>query len=331
MPITAEIRERRKRYLGSSDIAAIVGYNQYANAADIWLAKTGRLVDDRGSTASRAGQHLEKAALSYFEEEHGVQLARDIWLDDGEFFCANLDGAVLNHDAMEQALIANGNQPLPRWTGEYIISPVEAKSTALKQNWGQVHDEDAVPDSVLCQVQWQIGLIGPHCQVGWVPVLFPGYKQVADAKIYRVERNQEMIDSLQELGRRFWKKYVEQDQRPPDVTPHLDVVKRVRRELTTISLGDDAAVAWETYEAAKAVRTNAEANEEHAKAAVLTLLGDSQAGMLPDGRTIQFATENGAKRCDLERLLIEEPEMYKRLVTVSTRQVLRIKKARGSR
>jgi predicted phage-related endonuclease len=125
MPITNEIRERRRRFLGSSDISAIIGVNQYRNAGDLWLDKTGRLTDDKGSTASRSGQHLEEAALRMFEEERGVKLARDIWLDDGEFFCANLDACLL------RGVIAS-SQPR-RWNRLSRRSQIHGPQTELGQ------------------------------------------------------------------------------------------------------------------------------------------------------------------------------------------------------
>jgi len=41
MALTTEQREIRRRYLGSSDIAAIFGMSPWKSAYDVWLEKTG--------------------------------------------------------------------------------------------------------------------------------------------------------------------------------------------------------------------------------------------------------------------------------------------------
>src|ERR1041385_8144225 len=163
MAITAAQREKRRKYIGSSDVASIVGLNEFVNAHDLWLGKTGRLVEGNGSVAADIGQDLEGAVLKMFEREKEVTLVRDIWLEREGIFCANLDAAICDSDRLTQG---HANS---------VVSPVEAKSTGYQEFWGKEGSE--VPPVVLCQVAWQMMIVGEHCEIGWVPVIFPGYKK----------------------------------------------------------------------------------------------------------------------------------------------------------
>lgn len=44
--ITDKQREQRRRYIGGSDMAAILGVDPWKTQVDLWLEKTGRLVDE---------------------------------------------------------------------------------------------------------------------------------------------------------------------------------------------------------------------------------------------------------------------------------------------
>src|SRR6185436_20433525 len=100
-----------------------------------------------------------------------------------------------------------------------------------------------------CQLLWQMDRIGDHCQYGITGVIWPSFKQFK-FELYRVGRDQEAIDGLNEMAEWFWK-FVKADVRPPDTTPHLETLKRVKREpASMISLGDEAEGIWQQREEA---------------------------------------------------------------------------------
>ncbi len=314
--LTAAQRDKRKAFIGSSDIAALCGLSEFANAHDIWLEKTGRLVEGNGSAAAEMGNDLEGAVLSMFERERGIKVVRNIWLERETIFCANLDGAICDSDQLTKGF------------PNAVLEPVEAKSTGYQEFWGKEGAE--IPPVVLCQVAWQMMVIGAHCERGWVPVLFPGYKKF-DFKIFPVERTKsvnELIEVLVEQAFAFWK-LVESDTPPENLTPHLPTLKRVRREAeTVISLDDEAAEEWAKFERARERVSKWEATKEQRYARLVTMLGASEAGRLPDGRMLTYMEQSGARHCDFDLLQAEAPELYKRLVTQGRFRVLRMKKAK---
>ena len=50
----------RTKYLGGSDIGAILGFSKYRTALDVWLEKTGRVVSNVDNLPVRFGSFAEE-------------------------------------------------------------------------------------------------------------------------------------------------------------------------------------------------------------------------------------------------------------------------------
>ncbi len=325
MALTTEQRERRKRFLGSSDIASICGFSEFANASDVWLEKTGRLKEDRGSDAADIGVDMEETVIQQVERRLDRDVKRHIWLDDGGFRCANLDGALQSDDAPDE-VDSFTNLAGKAVLGSWFEAPVEAKSTGYKEDyWGE--EIDAVPAVVKCQLHWQMDLIGEHCQYGLTGVIWPSFKSFK-FELYRVTREQDLIDELNDTANWFWA-HVQADIEPPNTTPHLETLKRRKRiPATVISLGDEADVEWKKYRRSKEREEFWKASAEQRYARIVKMLGDNEAGRLPCGDTITYLEQNGKRNIDLDVLEFRAPELYRELVTQGRYRVLRRAKAK---
>ena len=313
MALSEAQREKRKSYLGSSDVAAVVGVDPFRNASDVWLDKSGRLKDrDSASKAADMGNDLEDAVLNMFERRTRISLKRSVFLtreDSGFPACANLDAG--------------------EYDGPNLRAVVEAKSTSLQDEWGDA--VSAVPLRVEIQCQWQMWV--GDCELAWVPVLLSQFGRFK-FEVYQVERNEKLLGPVVERARWFWNHCVVEDNEPDDV-PHLETLKRRSRgEIDdVISLPTEVAVAWNDLEGAKQRKVAAETDEEHYKAIVLKGLGDAAAGRLPDGRLITYKEQNGGRHCDFDLLEMElralgQSSIYDKLVRKSRFPVLRIAKAK---
>ena len=69
--ITSEYKLARKRYIGSSDMAAILGLSPYATAHDVFLEKTGRVEDDPGNENTELGNRFEGALVEFCCDQIG--------------------------------------------------------------------------------------------------------------------------------------------------------------------------------------------------------------------------------------------------------------------
>lgn len=323
--ITEEERQRRHKFLGSSDIAKIVGCHWKQNIADCYYEKTEQLIPEKfgGSREAKMGIHLEGAILDMFEDAMDVKLERNIWLQHPTHpFCANLDAAIiedLDFPQTDALVFKNGNPKISRY--ERIISPVEAKSTRFIENWGE--DFDEAPLQVVVQVHWQMFLAGPQCRRGYAPVFFPKYKDFGFEYV-PITRDQELIDDLEFAGREFMESV--RDRKPPkDVAPALDTLKRVKREPESlISIKEDGAAVVKEWRQFVEKKSFTVSDVDRLKQSVIALLDNAEEGRLPDGSLIRYPMYAGSRHCDLDLVefklsrLQDEIERAKEMIRTAT-------------
>ena len=261
--ITEEQRQTRKRYIGSSDAAAILGMDPYRSAYDVWLEKTGKVDAFAGNAATEAGNLLERACLDWVAPQLSP-FARDVMEFAGDLI-ANFDGLS----------IANNFTVEAKTTG--IVGPANA-------GYGDVTEGPCVeiPDANVIQVHHQMVVAGPCCDIAYVPVLIGG----KGFRLYTVPRLRDLTEVVWESGTRFMERHVKTDIPPENSTPSLDVLKRMRREPNkVISIPDEIVTAW--LAASKAL-DDAEKLEEVRKIALIESLSDAEAADWSGGRLTYF-------------------------------------------
>ncbi|MFH1497510.1 MAG: YqaJ viral recombinase family protein [Verrucomicrobiota bacterium] len=295
MPITKAQFSQRSKRLGGSDVAAVIGVDPWRNAGDVWLEKTEQVKPAEPTPAMLAGTHFETAILDWASETLGP-LTRNQYR-------SRVDLCLGTHaDALTRA----GNEP------------VEAKTAGLfgplVDDWGD-DGTDQVPEHVWAQAHAHM-IVAP-ARVCHVPTFLGG----RGFAMFRVDYDEEFGNHLIEYLPFWWKEYVATRTPPPDVTPHLDVLKRRFR-----FPGEPAEVAddlIEAVEAATNLRKAAVKAEEEAKAAVVAALGASIWGQSTSGRTVTYR-EQSARHVDSARL--KAAGLYDEYVNVSTFPVLRFPK-----
>jgi putative phage-type endonuclease len=314
--ITPEQREARKSVIGSSDVPALCGVDPYRSLSDLWLDKTGQLEDRPASEDCERGNGLEPVVLNWFERRMGVTLERNIELRDGGIFGANLDAVIPDYEAT-----------IKEWRRK-AIAVVEAKTTVDDEAWGE--PPDGVPLKVLVQVQAQ--MMVADCQIAYVPVLMPKYKRF-HFEVYQIQRHDAMIAEIKARGEWFWERHVLADIPPPDVMPHMEALKRIRREpASMVNLNEDAAMQFDLLTQYKAQKKQLEQLIEVAQTEIITALGNAEAGEFANGERLTYLEQNGPYSCDwqlLEMRLREcgQEALYNELVRQSRFRVLRHKKA----
>jgi putative phage-type endonuclease len=308
--LTAEERAQRRPYLGSSDAAAILGLSPFATARDVWWDKCGPEIPDDELKEQQFGSLLEDAVCAYASKRLGLPITRKVFVvaDRGPgagVLAASLDAVV---DGRPEG--------------------VEAKTAGSSAGWGD-EGSDEVPEHVLIQCQHQAYVA--NLERVWVPALVVGYR--AEFRLYCVNRHEGLINAIVDAEMRFYREHIE-PRIPPDgyTVPPIEYVKHARRTAAkTVELDADAIAAWNGLEEAKAEAKRIENLCDDRKAAVLALLGDAEAGKLPDGRTITYFEQNSAPRCDYTRLRALHPGAYLECVSQGTHRTLRIQKAKGGK
>ena len=176
----------RTKFLGASEIPAVLGLSPFKSPLDVFLEKTGRLVQNPPTIQMRAGNFLEPLVIELFEEETGIQVVNKqahLTLQDHPFISATIDGETLDGCL------------------------VECKTTGSSEGWGEP-GTDQVPDHILVQVVQQMAVSDKG--VVWIPVLIGRN----DFRIYRIGRDLELEKIVVARGVEFWEKHVLADVPP---------------------------------------------------------------------------------------------------------------------
>jgi len=193
---------------------------------------------------------LEPLLLDYVEYKIDQSIERGVMCENGRL-AANLDGLITSDGIGD--------------------SHVEAKTTSLVEEWGDPEVANEVPAKVLIQCHHQF-----HCAataLAWVPVLLGGWGGLR-LKLYRVERNDRLVESVAERCESFWDRYVQPMIPPPGDPGKLDMLKRVVRQPSkSIIVASEAVEAFET---AKAMQRLASDCKRQAEAQLLIAMGDAE-------------------------------------------------------
>lgn len=257
--ITADQALERRYHIGSSDIAAILGIDPYKTAADVYWQKVGNIPvdEDRSDVndACNAGNFLEGPIKDWAESRLGL-IERDVYVEaeDG-ILAANLDGHLIGRPEIVEAKTCNvvGYSPERDQFGE--------------------EGTDQVPGRVLLQVQHQFYCAGPEYRVCHVPVLIGGRGFV----LFRVERNDYLVNTVVERAMAFWNNHVIPRIPPTDSLASIDTLKLIERAPAEEVRVSDGLV--EAYLTANAIKLETEKVAEAAKTELLNALGDAEIGV----------------------------------------------------
>ena len=94
--------EQRRKTIGGSDAASIIGMNTYSSPYTVWAEKLGKLPPKEDNESMRLGRDLEEYVAKRFTEETGIKLRREnnILINPKYPFAhANVDRMVVGEDA----------------------------------------------------------------------------------------------------------------------------------------------------------------------------------------------------------------------------------------
>ena len=198
----------RKQGIGSSDAAAACGIHPYLSMLELWMIKTGRMASNidesiEGYSPLYWGNTLEPMVAKFYQEHTGNKVRRV--------------NAILQHPDPDKAfMLANLDYAI---TGNDEVQILECKTAG---EHGAKLWKHGVPLYVTCQVQHQLAVTGKAA--AHICVLLCGH----EAKIYKVERDEHLIDSIMEHERLFWQ-YVETD--TPPTPDHSESAAKALKQL----------------------------------------------------------------------------------------------------
>jgi putative phage-type endonuclease len=307
MLINQDFSVDRSKYIGGSDIGAILGLSRFKTPLEVWMEKTGKETKKVDSLPLRFGSFAEDFVAREYSRATGFELIHDesIYLHpEHAFMSAHIDRFVLEVGSSSPTRILECKTANPFSSGD----------------WGEI-GSDEVPMSYLCQCIWYMAITG--IEKTDLAVLFGN----SDFRIYEVARDQGLEELVIAKATTFWNEYVLKDI-PPPVQSEADCQ-------TIFSKGDPAKsieAGQDTLELTKRLHTlNSEIDvrEEELssiKQIIMSQMGEAEL-LTYQGRTL--ATWKAPKpsfRLDGKTLELEHPEIasnYKIPVQNSRRLVIK--------
>lgn len=270
-------RQLRKRFIGSSDAAAVCGISPWASAWDVWAEKTGRAPGFAGNEMTEAGTYLERGCIDWLSNKLGMPITTDqSYVAADEIRACNMDGLILSQIRPES---------------------VEIKTVGLfggrgPDSWGDTSDGgEGIPPEVLIQTHHQFGVLDSEFGEGQVSlchvVAFVAGRGFCH---YRVRRNDSLVKSIIDTELSFWNDFVIANQPPSDSKPSRGILKSLVRVPGLVVPVDQETV--HSWLAAKEIEKAAVERRKELEAAVLVQLGDAEGGDLGEmGSLTYFETE----------------------------------------
>ena len=298
----AELQEaiRRSTYIGSSDVAGILGLSQWATPLDVWRAKVYPhqvQITDEKRRLFRRGHLMEPVIRTMAVEEYGLQVQdMNVRYSDPQYdwMRAEIDFETFLHDAL-------------------INNDAKSVHPFSVHKWGE-EGTDEIPIEYHAQFQYGMMVTGrsvTHCYA-----LFGTDNLVR----YVIHRDPETIAGIREKVLAFWRRV--QDRDPPGPETLEDIIYLTKRERARrVPATPELLSLLTKYRAAKDMETSSEAVAKDLKVqvanAILEGLRVERNALSEDGAVIVNDDDEviGSFRCtkretiDTTKLREERPDI----------------------
>lgn len=288
----------RKKGIGGSDAAAVLGLSPYSSPLAVYLDKIGEAEPIEENERMAWGLKLEKLIVAEYENRKPVKVIHNTEQiisihPQQEWMCCTLDAvAYPSEDESNPGVIQAKN--VDRF---------------MKQEW-----EDHVPDHYLIQLMHEIAVTGYSW--GALVVLIGGNEW----RCFEFDRDDELIDLIIQKESEFWHEHVLK-RIPPDPTgASLDVLSKLYKHDngTSIVLSqDEIGKAIHQYLDTKAALDALKKKNDDAKAIIQAAMGEASQGIYQDKDTtygISWSTVKGRVSFDAKAFEKDNPELYQRYV-----------------
>jgi len=307
MLINQDFSVDRSKYIGGSDIGALLGLSKFKSPLEVWMEKTGKETKKIDSLPLRFGSFAEAFVASEYSRATGFELLHDesIYIHpQHSYMSAHIDRFVVQGSTLSPSRILECKTANPFSSGD----------------WGEI-GSDQVPMSYLCQCVWYMAITA--IDKTDLAVLFGN----SDFRIYEIARDPGLEELVIAQASAFWNDHVLKDM-PPPVSNEQDCQ-------TLFSKGDpekSIEAQQQTLELTKrlhALNSEIETCEEELstiKQTIMSQMGEAEL-LTYQGRTL--ATWKAPKpsfRLDSKRLELDHPEIassYKLPIQNSRRLVIK--------
>jgi putative phage-type endonuclease len=282
----AQWLEERRKGIGGSDIAAIMGLSPFKTAYQVYREKRKEVEDWQGNNLTDWGKRMEPAIRQWYSDTTGrsVRLPDKIMYHEKyPFMLASLDG----------------------FTDDRRI--VEIKTARSGKSWGEP-GTNQIPDYYA--VQCHHYMIVTRFEVADIPVSIAG----GSPELYEVPADKEISEIIIEAAAKFWERVVSGN--PPDPVTYADAVARfgkVKSEGTVLVTPELFSACSDLY-AVRKEKTELETREEELKGKIIIALGESGDTLINDegNALVTYKLANGRKMFDAKQFEKDQPNLYQK-------------------
>lgn len=204
--------EERKKGIGGSDAAAILGLNPYKDNIKLWEEKTGR---------RQAEDISEKEYVKY--GTNAEDLLRELFkLDYPKYEVRHDENTIIKHPKYPFLFASLDGTLIDKETGEMGI--LEIKTTNILQSMQKEKWKEKIPDNYYCQVLHYLNVTGYSFVILKAQLKYDYDGEIKlDTRHYKILKEEvaEDMKMLEEKEFEFWTKYVETGIRPPLTLPTI--------------------------------------------------------------------------------------------------------------
>jgi putative phage-type endonuclease len=297
-----EWKEQRRRGIGGSDVAALLGISKWKTPLQLYLEKIGEYQENINSESAYWGTKLEDLVAKEFSERTGKKVHRV--------------NRILIHPFYD-FLIANIDR---RVVGEDAILEVKTTSSFNKDQW----EGDQIPNAYILQVMHYLNITG--ASKAYFAVLIGGQKFIWK----EIERDEELIQMVREREIEFWENHVLKEN-PPNASAYDDeLLKKLYPEANqkeSVPLPSEVDQAIEEINVYSEQLKELETKKKERENRIKELLRDHESGY-----THQFIVNwknITSNRLDAKKLKSERPEIVEEYLKASTYRRFNIKEVKA--
>jgi len=308
MLINQDFSVDRTKYIGGSDIGAILGISKYRTPLEVWLEKTGKETKQLDSLPLRFGSFAEEFVASEYSKAVGVTLLHDesIYIHPQyPFMSAHIDRFVLGDGQ---------NSPPTK------ILECKTANPFTQADWGEA-GSDQVPMSYLAQCVWYMAITG--IEKTDLAVLFGN----SDFRIYHIERDRELEAILVDQAIDFWVQHVQADI-PPKPQTLVDFQTLFHTEVAgkSIIASDETIQMIKEFHLLSEEINSKEVAITNIKQQIMAQMADAEKLTYQDQTLVTWKKPKASMRFDSKRFELERPElfpMYQTPIATSRRLVIK--------
>lgn len=304
--MSAPVAIDRRKFLGGSDASAVLGINPWRTPLQLWRDKTQPAMPENASQdrvrVLERGKRMEPYVLDLLTVETGLCIvARNVRYVDPEhpFLAAEIDGVSISDADSEQNVEIK------------TVSPFKASE------WGEL-GSDEIPVHYTAQAQHGLMVTGRLvCTFG---VLIGG----DDFRVYRVERDDEIIAAMREREVRFWRDHVEALV-PPPASNASDVARLFAKDNgTAVEATPEILTALEQLRELRAETDRLEHQAAETKGRLQAFMRDA-ARITSNGRDLATWRSQTANRFDQRAFQAAHPELFEQFIKSTESRVFRLR------